>query len=98
MKSHNIQAGVGHVAVVFVLVFLAVAGFAGYKVVTMNSSQKSSVATGLPTKALTNAEAPAQIKSKSDLVLTAKALDTQSSQVDSSLNDNGLNQDLNDML
>jgi len=96
MKAHSSQAGFGHIAVVFLVLFVAVAGFAGYKVVTMNSAQKDDATVATQTQQ--NAVVPDQIKSKADLVQTAKVLDNSSSSVDGSLNDNSLNQDLNDML
>jgi hypothetical protein len=38
MKATINQRGIGHVVAVFAVLFLAVVGFAGYKVVTMNKS------------------------------------------------------------
>lgn len=94
MKTRSFNAnGFGHVALVFVVLFLAVVGFAGYKVVTANRS----VATTPPAKTAATA-VPAAINSKADLVQISKVLDSSSAQVDSSLNDNALNSDLNDML
>lgn len=87
------QKGSGHIAVVIVVLFLAVAGFAGFKIMHKNTS----VAT--PASAATKAAAvPAAINSKADLVQVSKALDDSSSQIDGGLNDNTLNADLNDML
>jgi hypothetical protein len=92
MRTHLNQAGVGHIAAVFVIVFLGVAGFAGYKVVTMNkAASTTSTVTFSP-------KVPKTITSKADLAQAGKALDSTSAQVDSSLNDNSLNADLNDLL
>jgi predicted negative regulator of RcsB-dependent stress response len=87
------QAGIGHVVLLFVIVFVAVVGFAGWKVATMNK-----VADTAQAAAVTSPKVPDQIKTKADLVQTSKALDDSSSQVDGSLNDSALNADLNDML
>jgi hypothetical protein len=95
MKTRqSLQAGFGHVAVVFLIVFVAVVGFAGYKVMSSNSS-KQDASVAVPVAAST---VPAQIKTKADLVQTAKVLDNSSSSVDSTLNDTALSSDLNDML
>jgi hypothetical protein len=94
MKASNLnQKGFGHIAVLFVLVFVAVVGFAGYKVFTMNKSADTTVSS-----VVANPTVPSRISTKADLTATAKALDSSSSQVDSNLNDGALNSDLNDML
>lgn len=93
MKSHLNQSGVGHVVAVGVVLFLLVAGFAGYKIITMNRSTNAPVGA-----AATTAKVPAKISSKADLVQASKALDNSSSDVNSGLNDSSLDADLNDML
>lgn len=93
MNKHINQNGFGHIAIVFVLLFVAVAGFAGYKVLNANKADTTAVSAVAATPT-----APAKISSKADLVQTSKALDASSSQVDGSLNDNSLNSSLNDML
>lgn len=93
MKTMKLnQSGFGHLAVLFLLVFFAVAGFAGYKVVTMNKASNAASSVVLAPKV------PAHITTKADLTATVKALDAASGQVNGSLNDNTLNGDLNDML
>lgn len=87
------QAGIGHVVVVFALVFVAVVGFAGYKVATMDKNADTVV-----TSSSESAEVPDKIQSKADLGQTGKALDDADSQVDGSLDDGSLDADLNDML
>jgi hypothetical protein len=94
MKSRHIsQAGFGHIAAVFALLFVAVVGFAGYKVVTMNKAGSTTAST-----AAVSTKAPEKISTKADLVQTSKALDSSSTSVSSGLNDSSLNSDLNDML
>lgn len=93
MKSRLNQFGVGHIAAVFVLVFLAVVGFAGYKVWSLNRPVADTVSS-VSAKPVV----PAKINSKADLGKAAKALDSSSGDVNNNLNDNSLNSDLNDML
>lgn len=88
------QRGVGHIAALLVVVFVAVAGFAGYKVVTMNKTSQPVAATTVAA----SPKVPAKITNKTDLTDASMALDSQSAQVNGSLNDNALNTDLNDML
>ena len=95
MKTRNLQSGFGAIAAVFLVLVVAVIGFAGYKVFTMDKGSNAPVATATP---VNNMAAPSAIKSKADLAKAAQALDNTSSTVDSTLNDNALNQDLSDML
>lgn len=90
--AHFNQQGIAHLAVVFVLVFLAVAGFAGYKVLQNGKTAGDSVQNS------SQAVVPDKIESRADLVTTSKALDGSGSDVDNGLNDEQLNADLNDML
>ncbi len=86
------QAGIGHIATVLALAFVAVVGFAGYTVVSKNASQQDSAvqqsATGAPDK----------ITSKADLEKTDKALTESDAQLDSGLNDRSLDADIDSML
>lgn len=86
------QAGIGHVVVIFVIVFVAVIGLAGFKVATMNNDVVSQNTTA------DTAAVPEKIETKADLVQASKALDDSSSGLDSSLNDGAFNADMNDML
>lgn len=90
------QAGFGHIAVVFLVLFVAVVGFAGYKVATMNktASPEKSVAA----QQNTSATVPAHIESKADLQAAAHALDDAGSNLDSSLGSDSLSADMNAML
>jgi hypothetical protein len=93
MAAHKLaQTGIGHIAIMFAVVFVAVVGFAGWKVATMNKDA------GTETAATVTTSVPDKISSKGDLVQTSKALDDASSGLDSSLNDGAFNADLNDML
>jgi hypothetical protein len=94
MKAQHLnQAGFGHMAVVFLILFVSVAGFAGYKVVSMNKTAGSS-----ESSATASPKVPEKINTKADLNVTAKALDNSSAQLNGSLNDSSLDADLNDML
>jgi uncharacterized protein HemX len=91
-RTYN-QAGFEAVAAVAVVLIAAVIGFAGYTVMNMNKSAdtEQSAASSQPA-------VPDKIETKADLTQTGKALDTTSSQLDSSLNDGSLDSDLNAML
>jgi len=84
--SHVLALAVG-------ILVVGVIGLAGYKV-WQNSKNTStgSSATQVSSKV------PASIKNSADLTSAAKALDESSSQVNTSLDDNSLNSDLNDLL
>lgn len=87
------QSG-SHVVAVFVgVLVVAVIGLAGYKVWQTNTDKTVDT-----TQSSGSTKAPSSINSQADLTQAAKALDDSSSQVDSNLNDNGLNSDLNDLL
>jgi hypothetical protein len=86
------QNGIGHLALIFVLVFVAVVGFAGYTVMTNKPADDTNSSVTL------SPEVPEKISSREDLVTTSKALDGSSSAVDGGLNDAALDADLNDML
>lgn len=86
------QKGFGHVVIIFVVLFVAVAGLAGYKVMTMHNSDSSNGSAAAVPKV------PATITSKADLTAAAKALDSAGVQLNSSLDDSALNSDLNDLL
>lgn len=94
MKTSRLnQVGASHLIAVFVVLFVGVVSFAGYKVATMNQLKDNETATSAQ-----SASVPASIKSKEDLAQTGKALDAATDDVDSSLNDSALDADLNDML
>jgi hypothetical protein len=87
MKTTKLpQAGIGHIAIVFAVVFVAVVGFAGWQV--FSSNKNASVADKASTA---SAQVPDKIQTKADLVQTSKALDSSSTNVNSNLNDNALN-------
>jgi hypothetical protein len=93
MKRLN-QTGSHLLAVLVGLVVIGGISFAGYTVV---KHQNATSSTGT-TATVANSSVPATIKTTADLTTTEHALDTASSQVDGSLNDNSLNSDLNDLL
>jgi len=95
MKRLN-QSGSHIVALALAVVVVAVLGFAGYRVMQANKTTPVTTASTQPLS--TPSAVPATIKTNGDLTATAKALDDTSAQVDSSLNDNSLNSDLNDLL
>lgn len=83
-----------HVVAFFVaFLVLGVIGLAGYKVY-----KGDNVTVSTPTLTKTASAVPGTIKSNADLTQAAKALDASSAQVNSSLNDGSLNNDLNDLL
>lgn len=93
MKSlMNGQKGFSHIIVIFGIVFLAVVGLAGYKVMDMNKNADSA--------AINTAQVavPEKINSKADLDATSKSLDNSASELDAGLADESLDADLNDML
>lgn len=90
-QTHT-QAGIGHVVAIFMVVFVAVIGFAGWKVATMDRSAPGTANVTL------SAEVPEKLETKADLVTTSKALDGSASDLDGGLNDSSLDADLNDML
>jgi hypothetical protein len=93
MKRLNQSGSHVLVAMLFVLV-VGVVGLIGYRVMHNNDQSVSSSA-GQPRAAAT---VPSTIKNNADLTNVSKVLDTSSSQLDGSLNDNSLNNDLNDLL
>ena len=93
MKRLN-QAGSHVVALLFGLLVVGVIGFAGYTVMQRGSTDD----TASTATTATTTKAPTKIESKADLTQASKALDDTASSVDSSLNDNSLNSDLNDLL
>lgn len=92
MTKHTNQAGFGHVLAVFLVLFVAVVGFGGYKVATMNKAVGSESSVTLAPKY------PKTVSTKADLQQTAKALDGSNAQVSSGLNASALDADLSDLL
>lgn len=90
MRKLN-QTGFGHVILLVALVALAVVGFAGYRVWT---SQNTATAPDSSQAATL----PATIETKADLAQTGKMLDETSAQLDTNLDDGGLDADINSML
>ena len=89
MKRSN-EAGSHLIAVALFVAFAALAVFAGYKVYMMGQQVASTDATAV--------QVPATITNTSQLTQASKALDQASAQVNTSLDDSGLNSDLNDLL
>jgi len=91
-KSFN-QKGFEAVMVGVVLLFVAVVGFAGFKVMSMNKSAET--ASVVPA---TQVAAPATIKTKADLVKTDQALEASALETDKGLNSKALDADLETLL
>jgi predicted negative regulator of RcsB-dependent stress response len=88
------QKGFESIAIIFVILILAIIGGTGYKIWS-NSRSRSTA----PTAAVASAAVvPAAITTKADLARTIKALDTSGTQVDSQVNGDSLNSDINDLL
>ncbi len=80
------------VALALVVLFVAVAVYAGYKVMNLPQVAPASTATTTTTKA------PAAIINTATLKQAVSALDSESTQVNTNLDSSGLNTDLNDLL
>ena len=93
MKRLNQSGSHVLVAMLFVLV-VGVVGLVGYRVMHTND-QSTASSSGQPKTAAT---VPDTIKNNADLTNVSKVLDSSSSKLDSGLNDNSLNNDLNDLL
>ncbi|HSX43214.1 MAG TPA: hypothetical protein VLF59_03960 [Candidatus Saccharimonadales bacterium] len=91
MKRLN-QSGSHIIALALVVLALGVVGFAGYKV--MQRNQKSPVVTANGT----NIAIPTTIKTKTDLTVTAKSLDSASAELNSSIDTGSLDSSMNDLL
>jgi hypothetical protein len=90
MKKLN-QSGALHIALLLGLVLVTVVAFAGYRV--MNSSEPVADNT-----TVSSSSVPESIKTQEDLTQTSKALDDTNAQLDSSLNDDALDSDIDAML
>ena len=88
------QTGFEAVGIIVALLFVAIIGFAGYKVLNMNKSAASQDSSAISSQQVA---VPAKLKTKADLSQTGKALDKSSSQLDTSLNDKSLDADLSTM-
>jgi len=93
MKRLN-TSGSHVVALVVGVLVVGVIGLAGYKVWQNNKTPVTDTATTVKT----SSAVPSTIKSNADLTSASKALDDSSAQVNSNLNDDSLNSDLNDLL
>lgn len=89
--KRSLESGSHLVALALVVVFVAVAGFAGYKVWQMQQASLNNSAT-------TAATVPAKITNTADLTQASKVLDQASTQVNTNLDDSSLNADLNALL
>ena len=89
MKSlRSNQQGIGHVVALLVLVLVAAVAFAGWRV--MNANKTSD------TTAQTASQTPSVLKTKADVTKAANELDATS--VDSTVNPDSLDSDINSLL
>ena len=95
MKFRTNQSGFELASLAAVVLLVAVIGFAGYKV-WQRDSNSADTATKTSTQAST--AVPATIDSQADLSSTAKSLDDASPQVNSDVNGDSLDADINDLL
>ena len=86
------QAGAAHLVAVFVVVFVGLVSFAGYKVVNMNQLEEPA-----PSVSKSSESVPVAISTPADLDKTAAVLDDDSS-LNAGLNDQNLDDDLKDLL
>ena len=91
-RLHSSEHGLGHLALLTVVVVLTIVGLAGYVVV--HNSDLENGSTG--TVQTSSTSVPSVLKTKADVTTAAKALD--SINVDSSVNPNQLDSDLNSLL
>jgi len=91
MKRLN-QSGSHVLALVLLVAVLGVVGFAGYKVMNASKPKADTTATTATTSSSDT------IKNSAGLDQAATTLDNSSAQVNSNLDDNSLNNNLNDML
>jgi len=87
------QHGFETVALVVVVLVLGVVGFAGYKVHQNSAVDTTGTTTGSKTTTV-----PASINSQADLAAASKSLDNASADVNSQVNGNTLDSDINDLL
>jgi hypothetical protein len=87
------QSGSHIIGAALLVVVLGLVVFAGYTV-----SHRNQPTDDTTTTASAKTTVPSTIKSTGDLQQTAQALDSASSQLSSSLDDSGMNADLNSML
>lgn len=85
MRIRHAQTGIGHLAVLMVVVVVAVVGFAGYTV--WKAGQDTA-----------DQNVPAAIKTKADLETASKLLDTTASQLDKDLDTSVLDSDIDKLL
>ena len=89
MKSlRSNQQGIGHVVALLVLVLVAAVAFAGWRV--MNANKTSD------TTARAASQTPSVLKTKADVTKAANELDATS--VDSTVNPDSLDSDINSLL
>lgn len=84
------QKGTGHIVALFGVLVIAVAGFAGYRVIQSNNPEAVSDAAIHATKT------PTKLKTSADAKKAANSLDDTT--IDSSINPNQLDDDLNSVL
>lgn len=92
MKKLN-HSGSHLIAIALIVVAAGVIGFIGYKVSQNGKSKADTVK-----HQTTTAQVPASINSVADLDQAEAVLDQAAPQVNSNLDDNGFNSDLNSML
>lgn len=85
------QNGFEAVGILLVVVVVAIIGFASFKVLTLNKTVD-------PPATSAAVSEPDSIESDGDLSDTSKSLDSASSELDTSLNDEALNADLDALL
>ncbi|HSX31042.1 MAG TPA: hypothetical protein VLE99_03945 [Candidatus Saccharimonadales bacterium] len=87
------QSGSHIIGLALLVLALGVVGYAGYKV-----EQAHTKTTSTTQAATTKASVPAIVTSQADLQQVSDVLDQSSAQLNTNLDDSGLNADLNSML
>jgi len=89
MRIQSSQAGVGHLVAVFLVVVVAVTGFAGYTVWKADQDKTDTTA---------SQTAPTAIKTQADLKAASTLLDDTATQLDNDLDTSVLDSDIDQLL
>lgn len=93
MKTTINQRGAGHIVAVLAVLCLAIVGFAGFQVLNGNKASTTNTAATVYAP-----KPPKKITNKAELSQAGKVLDNSNSYLNSGLNADALDADLNDML
>ena len=95
MKKLN-HKGSSHIVLILAVAVIAAVGVVGYRVVSNNASDQTDSSSNISSAENHSVSIPKQFNNTADINQASKALDN--TQVDSSINPNQLDQDLNSLL